>query len=70
MPSAIPSPCVRNCCLDEEEVCLGCGRTLAEIRDWGAADDVGRTRILELAAKRRRERAARLRAWSTDPGAP
>jgi uncharacterized protein len=25
------SPCIRNCCLDAAEVCLGCGRHLQEI---------------------------------------
>ncbi len=28
------SPCVRNCCLDNNDVCLGCYRTLAEIVAW------------------------------------
>ena len=66
--SAVPSPCVRNCCLDEQEVCLGCGRTLDEIRDWSEAGDAERLTILERAAERRRERAARLKTWSTpDP---
>ncbi|MDN3685302.1 DUF1289 domain-containing protein [Vibrio sinaloensis] len=26
-----PNPCVRNCCLNERDICLGCGRTLQEI---------------------------------------
>ncbi|HLW74476.1 MAG TPA: DUF1289 domain-containing protein [Gammaproteobacteria bacterium] len=69
-PSTTPSPCVRNCCLDEQEVCMGCGRTLAEIRDWGGADDAERRRILERAAERRRERAARLKTWSMEPPKP
>ncbi|MGE5623924.1 MAG: DUF1289 domain-containing protein [Bacillota bacterium] len=60
----VPSPCVRNCCLDERDVCLGCGRTLSEIRDWGPAGDAERLAILERAAERRRERAARVRTWS------
>lgn len=63
--SAVPSPCVRNCCLDEREVCMGCGRTLDEIRDWSEAVDAERLAILERAAERRRERAARLKTWST-----
>ncbi|WP_156302871.1 DUF1289 domain-containing protein, partial [Methylogaea oryzae] len=29
-PSASP-PCVRNCCLDSTDICLGCFRALAEI---------------------------------------
>lgn len=58
----VPSPCVRNCCLDEHEVCLGCGRSLDEIRDWGSAVAAERLQILERAARRRAERESRLRA--------
>ena len=68
--STVPSPCVRNCCLDEQDVCMGCGRALSEIRDWGTADDAKRNRILERAAERRRERAERLRTWPLEPPKP
>jgi predicted Fe-S protein YdhL (DUF1289 family) len=44
---------VRNCCLDEADVCLGCGRTVDEIRDWHQADAEGRRAILARAAERR-----------------
>jgi uncharacterized protein len=54
----IASPCVRNCCLDERDVCLGCGRSLDEIRLWSVADDAERLRILERAASRRAERVS------------
>ena len=38
------SPCVRNCCLDKKDVCIGCGRTVDEIIRWGDADaQVGST---------------------------
>ena len=30
----IESPCVRNCCLNEEDICLGCYRSLEEILQW------------------------------------
>ena len=59
----LASPCVRNCCLDEQDVCMGCGRSLAEIRAWGEADDAERGRILVRAAVRRAASAARRRAW-------
>jgi uncharacterized protein len=29
-----PSPCVRLCTLNEQDVCLGCGRTLTDITSW------------------------------------
>ena len=32
---AVKSPCVRNCCLDQNDVCLGCFRTVKEITSWG-----------------------------------
>ena len=44
---AIPSPCVRNCCLDNTDICMGCLRTLEEILAWGAADNIKRQQILE-----------------------
>jgi hypothetical protein len=66
--SDIASPCVRNCCLDEQEVCLGCGRSLDEIKLWSEAGDTERLRILEQAARRRAEREARMRAWREGHG--
>ena len=55
-PSRVASPCVRNCCLNERNVCLGCGRTLQEICSWYEADDAARLAILERARARRVER--------------
>jgi predicted Fe-S protein YdhL (DUF1289 family) len=46
------NPCVRNCCLDERHVCMGCGRSLQEILDWHAADAGQRRAILECASAR------------------
>jgi predicted Fe-S protein YdhL (DUF1289 family) len=47
------SPCVRNCCLDDELTCLGCFRSIEEIKEWGVADDDRRRVILENARQRR-----------------
>lgn len=52
----LKSPCVRNCCLDDEDVCMGCGRTLDEIRSWTSLDDNRRREVLALAEARRRQR--------------
>ncbi|PHS70214.1 MAG: DUF1289 domain-containing protein [Methylophaga sp.] len=30
----ISSPCIRNCCLDTHDICLGCFRSLNEIMQW------------------------------------
>ena len=47
------SPCVRDCCLDETDVCLGCFRTLAEILAWHTADAEERRRIITRCEQRR-----------------
>lgn len=49
----IPSPCVRNCCLNEQEICLGCFRSLREICDWSLASNEQRQQILANAEQRR-----------------
>ena len=55
----VASPCVRNCCLDDQDVCLGCARTVDEITAWGGASDGERRRILANAARRRDTRGGR-----------
>lgn len=48
----VASPCVRNCCLDERDICLGCHRSVEEIIAWGTADAAERRAILARAAQR------------------
>lgn len=48
----VASPCVRNCCLDDDDVCLGCHRTVTEIMAWGMADNAERRAILQRAHER------------------
>lgn len=55
---AVPSPCTRRCCLDDRDVCLGCGRHLQEIIRWHEAGDEERRTILAAAEARRRARDA------------
>jgi uncharacterized protein len=47
------SPCIRNCCLDDDDKCLGCFRSLQEIKEWGTADSHKRQIILQNAERRR-----------------
>lgn len=47
------SPCISNCCLDDDLVCLGCFRSLQEIKEWGVVDDRHR-RVIQENAKQRR----------------
>jgi predicted Fe-S protein YdhL (DUF1289 family) len=54
----VESPCVRNCCLDDKEICLGCFRSIAEIMLWGSATDEEKREILKICDSRREEQAA------------
>ncbi len=53
---SVASPCVRNCCLDEQDICLGCYRSITEITGWSAADNYQRNEILLRCELRRAQR--------------
>lgn len=50
--STITNPCVRHCCLNEQDVCLGCFRSLSEITGWSKLDESQRTAVLGQAKQR------------------
>ena len=50
--NAETNPCVRNCCLDDKNICMGCGRSLTEILEWHHAD-YSRQQQINIAAKNR-----------------
>jgi predicted Fe-S protein YdhL (DUF1289 family) len=47
------SPCIRHCCLNQEDTCIGCFRTLQEIKAWSAATPEEKQLILERAHNRK-----------------
>lgn len=53
---SVASPCVRNCCLDDQDICLGCYRSMAEILGWSAAGKEERNAILQRCRLRREQR--------------
>lgn len=57
----VKSPCVRNCCLDENDICLGCFRTLKEITQWASVTKEEREQIVENAKQRKKERVSHQR---------
>ncbi|MFZ2290197.1 MAG: DUF1289 domain-containing protein [Halopseudomonas yangmingensis] len=57
-PGRQPSPCVRRCCLNEQQRCLGCGRLLGEILEWAQASDERQRQIVAAAAARLKGSAA------------
>lgn len=51
--TSVPSPCVSICKLDEEEeYCLGCRRSLNEIRDWPIMTPEEKRQVLAKIAER------------------
>jgi len=57
----VPTPCVRNCCLDEKDVCMGCYRSLAEILAWSQANEDEKREILLRCGLRRGQYPGRWR---------
>ena len=51
--TTIESPCVRNCCLDSNDICMGCFRSLAEITQWTLVDNSTRQEFLKNASDRK-----------------
>jgi uncharacterized protein len=63
-PPAIASPCNKICTVEPVSgLCIGCGRSLAEIANWIGYSDAERSRIMvELP-----QRLASLRQPNTNP---
>lgn len=53
MNNTILSPCVRQCCLNENDICLGCFRSMEEICQWTQVDNQTRQQIIHNAEQRR-----------------
>lgn len=51
----VASPCIRNCCLNHDDICVGCYRHLDEIVGWQSRNNDEKASILELCAKRKVE---------------
>lgn len=43
--TGVRSPCLSLCALDEEQICMGCRRSLQEILAWPKASDPERLQI-------------------------
>ncbi len=48
----VESPCISVCVLDEQRVCIGCGRTLDEIAVWSRSSVEEQRAICAAAAER------------------
>ena len=48
----VASPCVNICALDDDDVCTGCQRTVAEITRWSRMTNPERREVLVLCHER------------------
>lgn len=44
----VASPCMHVCALDDEDICIGCQRNVAEITRWSRMDNAERRQVLGL----------------------
>ena len=49
---SVPSPCRDLCQLDQAGICIGCGRSIAEITEWTRAGNERRLQIRAAARAR------------------
>ncbi|MCW8848191.1 MAG: DUF1289 domain-containing protein [Sedimenticola sp.] len=56
LEEAIASPCVRMCTLDDDDICIGCGRSLEEIKQWTSYSPRVRVAKLIICRQRRDQR--------------
>ena len=47
----IDSPCINQCCLDAQDVCLGCFRSIDEIVHWRSMSEQQRALIITECGK-------------------
>ncbi|WP_217495147.1 DUF1289 domain-containing protein [Vibrio sonorensis] len=47
------NPCTRHCCLDDNDVCLGCFRKLEEILNWKSMSEKEQQDLFEECLLRR-----------------
>lgn len=50
----VRSPCVSICCLDENDICIGCHRSGDEITRWTQLNNDERLDVLRKVAERER----------------
>lgn len=52
----IESPCIRHCCLDDNDICVGCFRHINEITGWQKLSEQEQSTIVSSCEKRRKNK--------------
>ncbi|MDN2664540.1 DUF1289 domain-containing protein [Psychromonas sp. 14N.309.X.WAT.B.A12] len=53
--NALASPCVGRCCLNNQDICTACYRSLTEITEWSQASDSEKQIIINNISSRRQQ---------------
>ncbi|MBN2638310.1 MAG: DUF1289 domain-containing protein [Bacteroidales bacterium] len=53
--SSVKSPCIHVCTLDENKICMGCHRSVDEVRNWYRFSDEEKLQAIKNAEERRRK---------------
>ncbi|MDA8622070.1 DUF1289 domain-containing protein [Psychrosphaera sp.] len=56
MSENVQSPCIKNCCLDSEDVCIGCYRDIKEIMAWSKMSNSEKKMTLKRCSTRVKEK--------------
>lgn len=57
--SSASTPCIKICVIDQaSKLCEGCGRTLAEIAQWGQLSEAERLAVMAVLPERLANRKA------------
>ena len=48
----IKSPCTRHCGLNSDGICVGCGRSIRELRMWSSCNDEEKQKIVSESCNR------------------
>jgi uncharacterized protein len=57
--NSIKSPCINICCLNINNICSGCYRSLEEIAQWSGASDSEKKTILDRTLERKQSVVSR-----------
>jgi|LauGreSuBDMM15SN_2_FD.fasta_scaffold745123_2 predicted Fe-S protein YdhL (DUF1289 family) len=61
------SPCVRICTLNEDKLCIGCGRNIEEIKNWTTFSDDCKNTVKSQLKGRLSEILEKMRAKRLQP---
>ncbi len=53
----VNNPCIRQCCLSKEDICLGCFRSFNDMRLWNKASIEEKEEMMQIAETRKMEHA-------------